>query len=110
MYARVWRAGILSGKVDGFTASIDSMKPLLRAQPGFCGLLVLHSGPGEALEATIVSMWTSIDALRDSETPEYQKAVAHVVSFCAGHPVMREEEVLLMDIVSGDPDKTVTHL
>ena len=109
MYARVWRAGILPGKVDEFTASIESMKPLLRGLPGFVGIFVLRSGPGEALEATVVSMWTSIDTLRNSETPAYQQAVVHVLSFCDRHPVMREEEVLLMELASGDPDKTVTH-
>lgn len=109
MYARVWKAGILAGKVDAFVASVDSMLPLLKAQPGFCGLLVLHSGAGEALEATVVSMWTSIDTLRDSETPAYREAVVNVLSFCGSHPTMREEEVLIFDFASGDPDKTVTH-
>lgn len=109
MYARVWKAGILPGKVEPFAASVDSMLPLLKGQPGFCGVLVLHSGVGEALEATVVSLWTSIDALRDSETPAYREAVVKVLSFCGSHPTMREEEVLIFNLASSDPDKTVTH-
>lgn len=116
MYARVWRAGILPGKVDDFVASIDSMRPLLRGRPGFRGLIVLHSGPGEALETTIVSMWASIDELRGSETPEYQQALVKVVACCERHPVMREEEVLMSDFPQSahpahrDPNDTVTSL
>jgi heme-degrading monooxygenase HmoA len=106
MYARVWKAGILPGEAEQFAASIDSMRPLLRRQPGFCGLLVLRTGPGEGLEATVVSVWSSIDTLRNSETADFQKAVVDVLSHCERRPIMREEEVMLSEFASRDADAT----
>jgi heme-degrading monooxygenase HmoA len=108
MYARVWRAGILPGKVEEFAAAINSARPLLRRQPGFCGLLVLRTGPGEALEATVVSTWASIDDLRNSETTAFQQAVVNVLSHCERHPIMREEEVVVSEFASDNLDDTVT--
>jgi heme-degrading monooxygenase HmoA len=108
MYARVWKAGILPGKVEEFAAAINSFRPFLREQPGFRGLLVLRTGPGEGLEATVLSMWSSIDALRNSETPAFQQAVVNIITLCEHRPVMREEEVLLSDFSSDDPDATIT--
>lgn len=108
MYARVWRFGILPGKIAEFTAALHGFMPLIRQQPGFRGCIALHSGPGEALESTVVSMWSSIDTLRNSETEAYREALVGIVGFCQPHPVMREEEVLLSEIVTDDPDDTVT--
>jgi heme-degrading monooxygenase HmoA len=109
MYARVWKLGILPGSVEEFTVAINSIRPLLRRQPGFCGLLVLRSGPGERLEATIVSAWASLEALRDSETPVFQEALVSVLSHCEHRPSMREEEVLVSEFAANDVDATVTN-
>jgi heme-degrading monooxygenase HmoA len=108
MYARVWKAFILPGKIEEFVAAVNSTRPYLRRQPGFCGLLVLRTGPGDGLEATVVSVWSSIDDLRNSETPTFQEAVVNVLSFCEKRPVMREEEVMLSEFSSADMDATVT--
>ena len=108
MYARVWKVGILPGNVHQFTAAVNSIRPLLRKQPGFCGLLVLRTGPGEALDATVISLWASIDALRDSETAVLTQAIANFHEHCERHPLMREEEVVLSEFPSKDLDDTVT--
>ena len=108
MYARVWKLGILPGKVEEFTAATKAGIAVLRRQPGFCGLLVLRSGPGERLEATVVSMWTSIDALENSETSVFQQTLVHVLSLCERHPFMREEEVMVSEFASANLDDTVT--
>lgn len=110
MYARVWRAGILPGKVEEFAAAIDSVRPFLRRQPGFRGLLVLRTGPGEELDATVISIWATIEDLRNSETAAYQEAVVRVLSYCGPHPSMREEEVVVCDFSSGNTEDTVTSL
>jgi heme-degrading monooxygenase HmoA len=107
MYARVWRAGILPGKVEEFAAAINSVRPILRGQPGFCGLLVLRSGPG-ALEATVVSVWNSIDDLRNSEATTFQQTVVKILSYCEPRPVMREEEVVVSDFASDNLDNDIT--
>jgi heme-degrading monooxygenase HmoA len=117
MYARVWKLGILPGKVEEFAAACKSATPMLRRQAGFCSLVVLRSGPGEKLEATVVSVWDSLVALRDSETIAFQEALAHVLTLCEPRPFMREEEVLVSEFAapashatpaSADPDDTIT--
>jgi heme-degrading monooxygenase HmoA len=108
MYARVWKLGILPGKVEEFTVAAKAGIPILRRQSGFCGLLVLRSGPGERLEATIVSMWATLEALQNSETSVFQQALVDVLSLCERRPSMREEEVLVSEFASADPDDTVT--
>jgi hypothetical protein len=55
-YARVWKAGILPGKVEEFTTATKAAIPILNRLPGFRSLLVLRSGPGEMLEATVISV------------------------------------------------------
>jgi antibiotic biosynthesis monooxygenase (ABM) superfamily enzyme len=109
MYARVWKLGIVPGNIEKFAAAVSSIRPLLRRQPGFCGLLVLRTGPGEGLEATVISTWASIDALRNSETLVLKQALVDFQSHCEPHPLMREEEVLVSEFPSSDPDDTVTN-
>jgi heme-degrading monooxygenase HmoA len=114
MYARVWKAVVLSGKVEEFAAATKSALPILQRQPGFRSLLVLRSGPGEMLEATVVSVWDSLVDLRNSETSVFPQALAHTLTFCEPHPSMREEEVLVSEVASPasspspDPDDTIT--
>ncbi len=108
MYARVWRAAILPGKVHEFEAAMNSVRPLLRGLPGFCGLILLRTGPGEALETTVISMWASIEELRGSETPAYAEAVVRVLSFCERRPLMREEEVVFSDFAENNLSDTAT--
>jgi heme-degrading monooxygenase HmoA len=108
MYARVWKLGILPEKVEEFAAAINSGIPILRRQAGFRGLLVLRGGPEEKLEATVVSVWDSLVALRDSETSAFQQALATVLTFCERRPFMREEEVLVSEFASQDLTDTAT--
>ncbi len=106
MYARVWRVGILPGKVEEFAAAINSGIPNLRRHAGFRGVLVLRGGPGERLEGTMVSAWDSLDALRNSETSEWQEALDRILSYCEHRPFMREEEVLVSEFASRDLSDT----
>ena len=76
------------GKVEEFTAALNAIRPLLREQSGFCGLLALRSGTG-ALETTVVSLWTSIDDLRNSREPYFNRRpqaffpIANLIPSCA---------------------------
>ena len=108
MYARVWKVGILPGKVEEFTAAANAMMPMLRKQPGFRGCVVLRTGPGEALECSVFSLWDSIDALRDSETPAFRQALVPFLALCEDHPLMREEEVLMSEFAVENVDDTDT--
>jgi heme-degrading monooxygenase HmoA len=109
MYARVWRLVVLPEKGEEFAAAVTSVLPVLRKQPGFRGCLVLRGGPGEKLEATVVSAWDSLVDLRNSETPAFQKALVHVLSFCERRPFMREEEVLVSEFASQSLNDTATN-
>jgi heme-degrading monooxygenase HmoA len=108
MYARVWKFFILPGKVAEFAVAAKAMLPILRRQAGFRGLLVLRGGPEEKLEATVVSTWDSLVALRNSETTAFQQALAHHLTLCEPRPVMREEEVMVSEFASQDLSDTVT--
>jgi heme-degrading monooxygenase HmoA len=100
MYARVWRFGILPGKVNEFDTVIKSVIPAWRQMPGFRGLLVLRTGPGEMLDGTVISTWHTLDDLRGSENTTFQQTVARLLSFCEPHPTMREEEVIVSEHAS----------
>jgi len=106
MYARVWRVGILPGKVEELSAAINSLLSILRRHAGFRGMLVLRGGPGERLEVTGFSAWDSLEALRNSETSEYQEALDRFLSCCEHRPFMREEEVLVSEFASRDLSDT----
>ena len=108
MRARVWRVVILPGKMEEFLAHTKSMLPILRRHPGFGGLLAMRSGPGERLEVTVVSMWTTLETLQDSKNPEYRDALVRFLALCEHRPFMREEEVMMSELPSGDPDDTIT--
>jgi heme-degrading monooxygenase HmoA len=108
MYARVWKFIMLPGKVAEFAAATRDMMPVLRRQPGFCGCIVLRGGPEERLEATVVSAWESLVALRNSENNLFQEGLARIVGLCERHPIMREEEVLVSEFVARDLADTVT--
>jgi heme-degrading monooxygenase HmoA len=109
MYARVWKVGILPGKAEEFAAAINSAIPIVRRQAGFRSLLVLRGGPGEKLEATVVSAWDSLEALRNSENSTFQEAVARMLSYCEHRAFMREEEVLVSEFASHDLSDTATN-
>ena len=108
MYARVWKLVILPGKVEEFAAAANSIIPILRRQVGFRGLLVLRSGPGEKLEATAVSAWESLVALRNSENSAFEQMLARILPLCEHHPSMREEEVMVSEFVCQDLTDTAT--
>jgi len=109
MYARVWKLVILPGKVEEFAVVINSMMPTYRRQAGFRGLLVLRGGPGEKLEATAVSAWESLVALRNSENSAFEQLLARILPLCEHHPSMREEEVMVSEFISQDLTDTATH-
>ena len=100
MYARVWRFGILPGKTEEFDSLAKSIVPAWKRMAGFRGLLVMRTGPGEMLEATVVSTWETMEQLRGSENKTFQETVVRALSFCEPHPSMREEEVVISEFIS----------
>ena len=102
MYARLWKFNLLPGKVDEFETMAKSVIPTWRQMPGFRGLLVLRSGPGDMLEATVISTWETAEDLRNSENAAFQQVLGRVLACCEPHPFMREERVLVNEFASAE--------
>jgi quinol monooxygenase YgiN len=97
MYARVTKLSVLPAKMAEFTAAIESLMPALRKQVGFHSALVLRTGEGER-EATLISVWNSLQDLRASESNMYYFVViTKLFACCEGYPVMHEEEVMFSE-------------
>jgi hypothetical protein len=71
--------------------------PTLRKQTGYHSALVLGAGEEER-EATVISIWNSLQDLRASESNMfYFGALAKLFACCEGYPLMHEEEVLVSE-------------
>lgn len=100
MFARVTQFRIPSGKLGAFTAAIDSLLPAARKQAGLRALLVLRVEAGEASDVQVISVWETLADLRASEESMfYYEAVARVIAFSEGVPLMQQCQVLLSDFV-----------
>ena len=100
MYARVWKFSVFPEKVEQFRAACKSVLGILRKRTGFSALVVTRGGLRDSPEATVVSAWDSLEALRASESDSFQKAVAKVLACCKRDAVLREEEVLICEFAS----------
>jgi heme-degrading monooxygenase HmoA len=100
MYARVWKFGILPGKTEEFDAVAKSIVSAWKRMAGFRGLLVMRTGPGEMLDATVISTWETMEELRGSENKTFQETVVRVLSYCEPRPSMREEQVVVNEYPS----------
>ncbi len=102
MHARITRVRILPGKRQQFTADVESLMPALRGQRGYRNALVLRGGEDDRPEATLISVWDSLEDLRASEANMYYyEVLARLFSSCEGYPIMHEEEVLLSECSTG---------
>jgi len=101
MHARVTQVRIRPGKLDEFKGAIDSMLPLARQQEGFRALVVLRSAERGTQEASVISLWDSLDHLKNSEKNLFlYQALARLLTFCEGFPVIREQEVLISEFAA----------
>lgn len=101
MHARVWQLRIQPGKLEEFTAAIQSLVPLARQQGGFRGVLVLRTNGKERPEAMVIAVWDSLQDLRKTEHSMFvTQALARVLSCCEGFPSIRESEVLVSEFAA----------
>jgi heme-degrading monooxygenase HmoA len=98
MYARVWRIGLLPENIERFGSACRSVGVVNKKTAGYRGLLILRGGPLDSPEATVVSLWESLAALRASESDAFQKAVAGALACSKPGAALREEEILLWEI------------
>lgn len=98
MHARVTEYRIRSGQVDQFTATVDSLMPALHRLAGFRVLIVLRGPDRKAAEATIISVWNTLEDLHASDNNVFiNQALARLTGCCHGFPTLREQEVLLSE-------------
>jgi antibiotic biosynthesis monooxygenase (ABM) superfamily enzyme len=86
---------MLPGKTEEFKAALQSLSALARKQPGYRGFLLLGPAGDDTPDTTIIAIWDSFDAMRDSERNLFlTQALAHLFQFCDGLPHILERPVL----------------
>jgi heme-degrading monooxygenase HmoA len=101
MYARVTQYKIHPGKLDQFTATVDSLMPAIHQLAGFRLVLVLRGTARDKPDALIVSVWDSIENLHASDNNVFlNQALARLMSCCEAFPTIREQEVLLSEFAT----------
>ncbi|HTX13825.1 MAG TPA: antibiotic biosynthesis monooxygenase [Candidatus Baltobacteraceae bacterium] len=105
MYARVWRFTIRSGNLENFAQAVRTLVPEAKKEQGFRGFLVLR-GRGNEVKShcMMVGLWQSRATLRQSDDGLFlPRALAHLITYCEGFPVIQENDVLVNELVA-DPD------
>jgi quinol monooxygenase YgiN len=101
MHARVWQLQIRPGKVQDFKDTLSSVVDLARQQAGFHGVLALSSGKSESPDVTLVAVWDSLQAIRDSENNLFlTEAISRYLTCCEGLPHISEQEFLVSDFIA----------
>ena len=74
--ARIWRGRTLASKADEYARYLDANGiAKIRATPGNRGVTVLRRTNGDKVEFVVISIWESIDAVKNFAGADYQKAV-----------------------------------
>jgi len=95
MYARVSEFRVPIENLVAFRQAAESILPLIRREAGFQSLLVLK-GEGSPVLTRVVSVWDSLEHLKASEKSMFlYQALARVMAFSKGFPMMEECEVLV---------------
>jgi len=75
MIARIWHGVTAAGRADEYAAYLDRTGVRdCRAIPGNCGVYVLRRVQNDRTEFTFVSLWESLDAIRQFAGEDYEKA------------------------------------
>jgi heme-degrading monooxygenase HmoA len=106
MYARVWKVAVAPENLNAFTAACNNTSGVVRKHRGFRGAMVIRGGPKDVPECTIISVWDSLENLRDSENEAFQKSVAGILACCKPGTVLQEEDVLICDFGADGKVKT----
>ena len=96
MVARVTHYRIRPGKVDEFTASVQSLTAAIDKLKGFRTLLVLRGQESSSLEAMAISVWESAADMKDCDNDSfYYHVVSQLIGCCESFSPMHEQEVLV---------------
>ena len=74
--ARIWRGRTPASKADEYARYLDANGiAKIRATPGNRGVTVLRRTDGDKAEFLVISIWNSIDAVKNFAGADYQKIV-----------------------------------
>jgi heme-degrading monooxygenase HmoA len=96
MVARVTHYRIRPGKIDEFTATVQSLTGAMDTLKGFRVLLVLRGDEAASQEVTAISTWDSIEDMKDSDSDSfYYHVVSKLIGCCESFSPMNEQEVMV---------------
>jgi heme-degrading monooxygenase HmoA len=92
MVARVTHYRIRPGKIDEFTATVQSLTGAMDKLKG----LVLRGDEAASQEVTAISTWDSIEDMKDSDSDSfYYHVVSKLIGCCESFSPMHEQEVMV---------------
>lgn len=75
LIARVWHGVTTNAKADAYASYLETTGARdCRATPGNRGVLVMKRSQGNETEFTFISLWESLDAIRQFAGDDYEKA------------------------------------
>jgi heme-degrading monooxygenase HmoA len=78
MIARLWRGYSTPEKANGYRVMLlRQILPGINQTPGYDGSFVLERTIGGEIEFLIITLWESMDAVRQFAGPKYERAVIH---------------------------------
>jgi heme-degrading monooxygenase HmoA len=96
MVARVTHYRIRPGKLDEFTANVQSLTAAIDKLKGFRTLLVLRGDESSSQEAMAISIWESAEDMKDCDNDSfYYHVVSKLIGCCESFSPMHEQEVLV---------------
>ncbi|HEY2109229.1 MAG TPA: antibiotic biosynthesis monooxygenase [Candidatus Acidoferrales bacterium] len=96
MVARVTHYRIRPGKLEEFTATVQSLTAAMDKLKGFRVLLVLRGDEAASQEVTAISTWDSVEDMKDSDSDSfYYHVVSKLIGCCESFSPMHEQEVMV---------------
>jgi heme-degrading monooxygenase HmoA len=101
MVARVTHYRIRPGKLEEFTATVQSLTAAMDKLKGFRVLLVLRGDEAASQEVTAISTWDSVEDMKDSDSDSfYYHVVSKLIGCCESFSPMHEQEVMVSKFAS----------
>ena len=96
MVARVTHYRIRPGKLEEFTATVQSLTAEMDKLKGFRVLLVLRGDESSGQEAMAMSIWDSVEDMKDTDSDSfYYHVVSKLIGCCESFSPMHEQEVMV---------------
>ncbi len=96
MVARVTHYRIRPGKLEEFSATVQSLTAAMDKLKGFRVLLVLRGDESSGQDAMAISVWESAEDMKDSDSNSfYYHVVSKLIGCCESFSPMHEQEVMV---------------